>query len=153
MMKSTLLSRLYDARSTIEKLIAEVKATVDAPGIDERVALSQPAFAGSRVSCSIHQQNACFDLGLNIFDFLSPVPAGYDTVLGYLAKNDPQTLSLIEDVCEGTRRDGFWLANRAAGQQISVPAPKALRDCHKGIQYVNAYPLWLLARRLGQEVA
>jgi hypothetical protein len=80
-------------------------------------------------------------------DFTSDCPAGYDTVLGYMARKNPVALGLIEDYAEGTRRDGFWLAARAGDRAVKVEAPKVLQE--QGIYRVNAYPVDLLQRRMG----
>jgi hypothetical protein len=101
--------------------------------------------------------------------YMSPVPSrGWDTVLGYLAKNNPEALAIHYDHAEDTQRDGFWLTHKmkqkvaargiryrvwscAAGgprtTPLKVPAPAVLRE--RGIETVNAYPVCLLRERLG----
>lgn len=80
------------------------------------------------------------------------MPEGYDTVLGYLAKNHPDVLDLIDYYDpEATQRDGWKLShmvNRTAGAQVVyVEAPKCLQT--KGIFTVRAYPVSLLQQRWG----
>lgn len=80
--------------------------------------------------------------------YLSPVPCGYDTVLGYLAKSDPELLAYLIDRPEDTLRDGFKLSHwcRREGWTIhKVDASPWLR--RQGILQVNAYPVELLQRR------
>ncbi|MER9605386.1 hypothetical protein [Mesorhizobium sp. M0243] len=83
--------------------------------------------------------------------YASPdVPAGYDTVLSYFAKTNPEALDLMGDPIADTQRDGFWLKHQASRrdiQIISVEAPAPLKEI--GIETVNAYPLELLRERLG----
>lgn len=81
---------------------------------------------------------------------LSPCPAGYDTVLGYLAKVNPGLLELMDRSPEATQRDGFWLRHRCAESGLDwlrVDACPWLRSL--GIEKVNAYPVKLLAQRFG----
>lgn len=83
-------------------------------------------------------------------DCISPTRRpGYDTILGYLAKEQPEILSLLEGAeKDGTLRDGFWLTNkcRQLGYAvIKVRAPEILRN--QGIDFVNAYPVSLLRER------
>jgi hypothetical protein len=114
-------------------------------GIDFDVVMTErgaPALAVSKEAfeCLAHTQRP-------LCDFTSDCPAGYDTVLGYMARKNPVALGLIEDYAEGTRRDGFWLAARAGDRAVKVEAPKVLQE--QGIYRVNAYPVELLQRRMG----
>jgi hypothetical protein len=82
---------------------------------------------------------------------ISHVPVGYDTVLGYLAKYQPEVLDGF-DYSEptSTQRDGWWLKHRATESGLACPlvdAPPVLQRA--GIQTVRAYPVGLLARRFG----
>jgi hypothetical protein len=83
--------------------------------------------------------------------FLSPnVPAGYDTVLGFLARTNPEALCILDEDPEATRSDGIWLRARAQVLRmfvVKVVAPAFLQDF--GIREVHAYPVELLAERLG----
>jgi hypothetical protein len=84
--------------------------------------------------------------------YMSPCPEGYDTVLGYLAKNHPADLEFMDTDPEATVRDGFWLTARAKAKGIKmckVLAPEVLRKQGRHIEMVNAYPVSLLAERLG----
>jgi hypothetical protein len=82
--------------------------------------------------------------------YCSPVLEGYDTVLGWYAKQDPWAL-LIGELWNAThtQRDGFWLMHRCRERAIPVlwvPAPAVLRD--QGIKQVRAYPISLLRERM-----
>lgn len=77
--------------------------------------------------------------------FLSPCPPGYDTVLGWIAKNNPGLLDLIDRVPEATQRDGFWLKHRCREQGLEVIKVDACAFLSKqGIKSVNSYPIHLL---------
>jgi hypothetical protein len=81
---------------------------------------------------------------------LSPCPPGWDTVLGYIAKANPDLFELMDKVPSSTLRDGYWLTHRCREQGVvplKVPACHWLRKA--GIEQVNAYPLSLLEKRLG----
>lgn len=78
------------------------------------------------------------------------LPQGFDTVLGYTAKHMPEALVYDADVPECTQRDGFWLKHRCRERGhdvVKVRAPAVLQE--QGIETVNAYPVRLLAERLG----
>lgn len=87
--------------------------------------------------------------------YLSRVPfedydEDYDTVLGYLAKHQPDALRFDAWDPQATVRDGYWLKHRCAEHRlepIKVEAPAVLRE--QGIETVNAYPVSLLRERLG----
>ncbi|MFN4278283.1 MAG: hypothetical protein ACK4FJ_18475 [Ferrovibrio sp.] len=85
-----------------------------------------------------------------VLHWASPeVPYGYDTVLGWLARNEPGILIHLEDPVEDTKRDGFWLCHRCREQGLNVirvPAPPGLRQV--GIEEVNAYPVELIRKRM-----
>lgn len=79
-----------------------------------------------------------------------PLYQGYDTVLGYLAKRRPDDLRWDLWEAEATQRDGWWLKHRCKErglESFKVPAPVVLQE--QGITEVNAYPVHLLAERLG----
>jgi hypothetical protein len=82
--------------------------------------------------------------------FTSECPEGWNTVLGYLASTNPEALFLMDPDAEATKRDGYWLINQCKKlgiEPVKVRAPAHLIE--QGIFEVNAYPEWLLARRLG----
>lgn len=83
---------------------------------------------------------------------LSPnVPAGHDTILGYLASYHPEILDAMDYTNpEATKRDGWWLMHQCTKHNVRVvyaDAPPVLRAC--GITRVRCYPIELLARRFG----
>jgi hypothetical protein len=83
--------------------------------------------------------------------YVSPnLPAGYDTVLGFLARTNPEALALLDEDPECTKVDGIWLRERAKMRNLfvtRVEAPAFLQQF--GIREVHAYPVDLLAERLG----
>lgn len=95
--------------------------------------------------------------GRPLKDYLSPIPLeGYDTVLGFLAKHDPETLELMDDPefnPEATARDGWWLTHqfrrRYSGEPPKTSSPPVLRSV--GIHEVNMYPVSLLKERFKVE--
>lgn len=84
--------------------------------------------------------------------FITPtekLPYGYDTIVGYLAKNDPDQLRSLRDPVNDTSRDGFACKHKAERQGYSVykvSAPSAL--VARGITELNAYPEHILKMRL-----
>ena len=77
------------------------------------------------------------------------LPYGYNTVVGYLAKHDPDQLRTLRDPVNDTSRDGFWCkarTKRKGYRVIKVQAPPAL--VARGITELNAYPNSVLAERL-----
>lgn len=85
--------------------------------------------------------------------YVSPVPPGYDTVMGYLAKNQPEALQFDMWDAEGTQRDGFWCKHQCTKRGLpvcKVPAPAVFDG--EGFELVNAYPVEILSERLGGPV-
>jgi hypothetical protein len=80
---------------------------------------------------------------------ISPVPEGYDTVLGFLAKYHADALECFDYTDPATtQRDGWWLSHRSRNcVPWYVPAPPVLRE--QGIERVRAYPVELLHKRWG----
>lgn len=77
------------------------------------------------------------------------LPYGYDTVVGYLAKHDPDQLRALRDPVNDTSRAGFWCKARTEREGycvVKVPAPPAI--VARGITELNAYPTSVLAERL-----
>lgn len=77
------------------------------------------------------------------------VPAGWDTVLGYLAKVHPDVLDSFDySVPEATVRDGWKLSHmarkRGYAERYAV-APMVLQRA--GVLAVRMYPVSLLAQR------
>lgn len=121
MRDATILARLYLIQSNVAGLIAEVKASA--------------ADEADQVGPG---------------EYTSPCPEGYDTVLGYTFRNNPEALDLMDPSPQSTVDDGFWLTHecrRRGVTPIKVTAPMVLQ--REGIIEVNAYPLHILARRLG----
>jgi hypothetical protein len=82
-------------------------------------------------------------------EYFSPdLPEGFDTVLGYLAKHEPYTLSCIDQFAEATLRDGWWLTHRCRKAGIKpIKVPASLFLVQQGIFEVNSYPVALLQER------
>jgi hypothetical protein len=77
-------------------------------------------------------------------DYETPCPIGYNTVIGYLAKNAPDRIGQDND------RDGFWLAHQITKRNLPilwVNAPAALQA--EDISQVRIYPETLLRERFG----
>lgn len=85
-----------------------------------------------------------------VSDYLSPYcPIGYDTVLAYLAKNDPVTFSFMEQTIEATEPEDNWLkreCNRLNMRSVEVPSCPWL--ARQGVFSSWSYPVALLAKRL-----
>ena len=86
-------------------------------------------------------------------DFITPgLPAGYDTVLGYLARKHPEALAFLDDPITETMSDGFKL-RREMDQNgyapVKVPAPAFVRRERPSIVAICAYPRHLLGKVLG----
>jgi len=86
---------------------------------------------------------------IRVADYLSPyVPLGYDSVLGWLVKNDPLALSMLDETPDATVADGWWCCHRTKRlgmKPVKVPAPAFL--VRMGIFQVNTYPVEVLAER------
>lgn len=84
--------------------------------------------------------------------FASPdVPFGYDTIVGWVAKNRPEIIETMGTAAWLHSRDGLWLANQARKRGLKVHkvgAPPVLLD--QGIEEVNAYPVELIAERFDE---
>lgn len=93
------------------------------------------------------------DTGTEVARYISKrLPKGYDTILGYLAKNFPDRIVTLgeEGMVASTTRDGFWCKNecrRRGLTPIKVKAPLAANE--DGIEKVNAYPVEVLQARFG----
>jgi hypothetical protein len=77
--------------------------------------------------------------------FMSAVPAGYDTVFGFLAKHYPDVLTFMDETVDATEADERTLATwcREKGlATVEVKAPPSLHEA--GVERVTAYPLTLL---------
>jgi hypothetical protein len=85
-----------------------------------------------------------------VADYLGPYcPIGYDTVLGYLAKNDPLTLSFMEQTPEETEPDDIWLkreCDRLNMRYVEVPSCPWL--ARQGVFTSLSFPVAILSKRL-----
>lgn len=107
----------------------------------------RPGASFTPQSCG-DNDNALVERGRVSLTYLSPCPHGYETILGYLAKSDPELLAYLVERPEDTQRDGFKLTHwcRVEGLRVhKVEASPWLR--RQGILTVNAYPVELLQRR------
>lgn len=93
------------------------------------------------------------DTGTEVSRYISKrLPKGYDTILGYIAKNFPDRITTLgeEAMVASTLRDGFWCKHecrRRGLTPIKVIAPRAANE--DGIEEVNAYPVEVLQARFG----
>lgn len=77
---------------------------------------------------------------------------GFDTVLSYLSKTNPEALDLILDPVFDTISDGLNLSRRARCRGIpilKVSAPAHIKARYPKVSHVNAYPTHLLAEYFG----
>ena len=81
--------------------------------------------------------------------YTSPnLPDGYDTVLGYLAREQPEIINLMSEPIGDTLKDSLSLKAKCVKADTlveTVDAPPALRE--RGIMQINAYPLDYLVDR------
>ena len=80
--------------------------------------------------------------------FSTVCPSGYDTIVGWVAKNRYDIIENLGTAAWLHSRDGFWIANRtrSKGKAVEkVVAPPVLRE--QGIEQVNAYPVEVIAER------
>lgn len=86
----------------------------------------------------------------HVSDWMTAVPEGWDTVVGYLARNKPDVLRTMDATPSASLPDGTTLTRVMESQGFErghlpkVRAPKALRD--QGVPRVNIYPTPVLAR-------
>lgn len=85
-----------------------------------------------------------------MLEYITDIPVeGYDTVLGYLAKNQSEALEIMGEPVWNTRQDDFWLLARCHAhglEPLEVDAPEAMRVF--GYPKAYAYPIDLLEKRL-----
>lgn len=80
--------------------------------------------------------------------FSTVCPPGYDTIVGWVAKNRYDIVENLGTAAWLHSRDGFWIANRTRNKGKAVEkvvAPPVLRE--QGIEQVNAYPVEVIAER------
>lgn len=117
--------------------------------------VAEAEYAPNRIATALETNGRGAASGVNAAippnPYASPgLPEGFNTVLGYLAEVNPEALDLMGDPVADTQRDGYWLKHQASRRDIqivSVEAPAPLKDV--GIETVNAYPIELLRKRLG----
>lgn len=82
-------------------------------------------------------------------EYASPyAPVGYDTVLSYLAKNDPITLGFMDDEPEATQADEDWLHRECLRVNMrKVEVPGSRWHARQGLFAAWSYPVALLAKR------
>lgn len=79
----------------------------------------------------------------------SGVPEGYQTVLGWLAENNPEALDLLYDPIMDTHVDDRWLLKQARLRGYTTAQVQASQvERLAGIMGVTAYPLTLILERL-----
>ncbi|EKS29698.1 hypothetical protein [Afipia felis] len=88
---------------------------------------------------------------LNIADYLqapAPLPPGYETCWGFLARTEPETLSLMMDPIAGIAPDELRARRIAKAMLVPVmtfPAPACLTAA-EGLTMIGAYPAAVLER-------
>lgn len=145
--------------STLEKISTEYRGQVTfkvKAGSDPKAVLS---FIQRWIDGGMGQNDEPDDIGLEdtdcgeeyespqvrrpIEDFYSQCPPGYNTIIGYIAKELPHLIvEGYADTPEATLRDG-WALKRACKMDVQkVNAPLAFRE--QGIETLNAYPVTLI---------
>ena len=84
-------------------------------------------------------------------DFTSNV-VGFETVLSYLAKSNPEALDLMPNPVHETIKEGKIIASWARGRGlpiIKIEACQHMRKRFPKAEYVNAYPTHLLVEYFG----
>jgi len=77
---------------------------------------------------------------------------GFETVLSYLAKSNPEALDLMTNPVHETIADGMRVAAIARGRGlpiIKIEACQHIRKRFPKAEYVNAYPTHLLVEYFG----
>lgn len=89
--------------------------------------------------------------GTDAEDFTCDV-VGFDTVLSYLAKTNPEVLDLMPNPVHDTIRDGMIIAAKARARRlpvVKVAACEHMKRRFPKARYVNAYPTHLLVEYFG----
>ncbi len=80
--------------------------------------------------------------------YSSECPAGYDTILGYISKQNPEALDLFKDPFFDTRADAWKLRNQCQRDGLQVHTVDAPEIAHgDGITSLPAFPVELLRRK------
>jgi hypothetical protein len=90
--------------------------------------------------------------GTETEDFDDCPVEGFDTILSYLARTNPEAFSLMDEPVHGTIREGFLVAQKARIRGlpiIRVVAPAHMRRRFPKATHVNAYPTHLLVEIFG----
>lgn len=77
---------------------------------------------------------------------------GFDTILSYLARTNPEAFELLDDPVHGTITDGIMVSNYARKRGLPVlrvAAPAYIRRRYPKAKTVNAYPTHLLVEIYG----
>lgn len=97
-----------------------------------------------------------FPITPDVSPYVTPVddmPAGYDTIIGWLAKNSPELLQQGFSDPRRTISDGNKVRALCRDHDrnwLRVPAPPAFQ-CDD-IKEVNAYPVGIIAKHFGEAV-
>lgn len=134
-----------------------LKDTLKTIGIEairglEDIAASNTAGAHERI-CLIAQDCAAYlarykHEGVILDAYGSACPDGYDTVIGWLAKNKPHIVELMSDPVHDTMADGRLLAKTCKDRGIeAVKVDAPLIFVKEGFHVINSYPIRLLEER------
>lgn len=89
-------------------------------------------------------------------DFGECPVAGFDTILSYLSRTNPEAFDLIDEPVHGTITDGLRAAHLARSRGIPVlrvVAPPHIQRRFPKAKTVNAYPTWFLDEFYGSHLA
>ena len=80
--------------------------------------------------------------------YASECPPGYDTILGYISKQNPETLDLLKDLFYDTRADAWRLRHMCQRDGLQIHSVEAPEIAHEdGQTSLPAFPVELLRRK------
>lgn len=143
------MHNIAELQTLIERLSFHAEAMEDCGHLNAARYMHQAVIALSDVVSAGDPPQVRAPVPPKFLEYLSEVPEGYQTVLGYLAIHHPDVLETVDCTDpEATQRDGFklshWCKQEGHGQMY-VNAPPVLQE--RGIRHVRAYPVELLERR------
>lgn len=135
-----------------QEIITEIRAirrTIECPPLPHQRGRQGGTLKGSRrwalKALLALEKNIAPD---DVDDFCSIDAPQYDTVLGFLAKNDPICLDLMNDPIHDTVIDGRTLSNMSRKRGlpvIKVAAPVHITSRYPKVTHLNAYDVTILA--------
>jgi hypothetical protein len=90
--------------------------------------------------------------GTDLEDFNACPVEGFDTILSYLSRTNPEAFDLIDQPVHGTIRDGVFATKYAHARGypvLRVTAPPHMKRRFPRATHVNAYPTHMLVEIFG----